>query len=45
VWENGLGGFELLETGYVGVGLFQPSQDIGQALVDVVDVESGDFQE
>jgi hypothetical protein len=32
-----------LETGNVGPGLAQPGREIGQPLVDVVDIEGGDL--
>ena len=32
-----------METGNVGPGLAQPGREIGQPLVDVVDIEGGDL--
>jgi hypothetical protein len=41
--ELRVGGFELLKTHDVGLGFSKPAQQVSQATVDVVDVETGDL--
>jgi hypothetical protein len=44
LWECPLLGFQLLEANDVWLGFAQPSHQVVQTLVDVVDVESDDLQ-
>jgi hypothetical protein len=42
-WEIGVRGFEFLKAHNVGLGLAEPVQQVAQAPIDVVDVETGDL--
>src|SRR3984957_7183081 len=42
-WELGVRGFELLKAHDVGLGFAEPVQQVRQATVDVVDIETGDL--
>ena len=43
--EGGIGALDLLKTNHVGFRLSQPCQQVGEPLLDPVDVESGDLHE
>jgi hypothetical protein len=42
-WEFGVRGFEFLKAHDVGLGFAEPAEQVRQATVDAVDVETGDF--
>jgi hypothetical protein len=42
-WELGVRGFELLKAHDVGLSFAKPVQQVCQATVDVVDIETGDL--
>jgi hypothetical protein len=41
--ELGVRGFELLKAHDVGLGFAEPVQQVRQATIDVVDIETGDL--
>jgi hypothetical protein len=43
--EVGIGTFELLQAHDVRPGFLQPSQQVGQPAIDVVDIEGGNFHD